>query len=129
MVHSAGRRRVSRHPMGAPTGAGRPHGPRAPVRAYRGRRELALHLQLAEAMGKHNHRGATLMEVYRDWMDAWIEEAQSAEPLHDQDRQAVWLMATVCCRRVPRTKRDFIGTWADAVASAPSADLNRHPPI
>ncbi|MGM7669840.1 DUF6361 family protein [Microbacterium sp. A93] len=82
---------------------------------------LLYNLLLAEATGKHHHQGTTLTEVYRDRMDAWFEEAQSVEPLHAQDREAIWLMVTARGRRVSRTTRDFIGTWADAVATAPSA--------
>lgn len=54
-------------------------------------------------------------------MDDWFEESRYGEPLHAQDREAVWQMVAARDRRVSRSTRDFVGKWADAVASASSA--------
>ena len=62
-----------------------------------------------------------MTEVYTQRLDDWFAEAQDTEPLHAQDRELLWQTVIHSGRRLSASTKDFVGTWADAVAAAGTA--------
>lgn len=83
---------------------------------------LLYNLLLAEATHQTDQQGTSLTEVYTQRFDGWFTEAQDTEPLHTQDRELLWQTVIHSGRRLSASTKDFVGTWADAVAAAGTAD-------
>jgi hypothetical protein len=82
---------------------------------------LLYNLLLAKATKKQDQQGTSLEDVYADRIGDWFDEVQAVEPLHVCDRELIWRTVMDTGRRLSSTTKDFVGTWADAVAGAASA--------
>ncbi|REE04249.1 DUF6361 family protein [Citricoccus muralis] len=82
---------------------------------------LLYNLLVAEATHKTDQHGSALEEVYTQRLGEWFTEVQDVKPLHARDRELIWQTVIHSGRRLSATTKDFVGTWADAVANARAA--------